>query len=210
MNQTQISVLEWEKIKSEHLQQFALNEIDDELLVMGCLAGDDEVWAVLVERYAGLIYTIARNFNFPATTSDEIFQDVCLLAIRKMDTLQDRSKLHAWLVTITKRLCLQRKRKASRTVLSSEYLEEIFSDGLSPEQEIIKNEAQSFLDQALSLLDDRCRYMIEALFLADPKVSYDEVAEVLSIAVGSVGPIRNRCLDRLRRHLVEIHDKSTA
>jgi hypothetical protein len=38
------------------------------------------------------------------------------------------------------------------------------------------------------------------MLIADPPVSYAEISACLGIAVGSIGPIRARCLDRLRRH----------
>lgn len=203
---TELSTTDWGKIKSEQLTLHPLSDLTDELLVLGCLAGDDEAWRVLLERYGKLIFTVAYSFNFPTTIVEEVYQDVCLQAIRKMYTLQDRSKLQAWLVTIAKRLCMQRKRKMKQVVLGSEYLEEIFAENTVLEETVIRHETQSLLEEALSKLGDRCRYIIEALFLADPKIPYDEVAEVLGIAEGSVGPIRQRCLIRLRDLILEIEE----
>ena len=53
---------------------------------------------------------------------------------------------------------------------------------------------------ALDRLDERCREMLLLLFRdEDEKLSYDEVARRLGVPVGSIGPTRSRCLDKLRR-----------
>lgn len=202
--------MEWKQLKAEHLQQFDLKSFDDELLVMGCLAGDEEVWQVLLERYSRLIYTVGYSFGFPTTVVDEIFQDVCLQMLNKLYTLKDRSKLKAWLVTVTKRLCSQRKKKMSQVVLSSEYLEEIFADDMVLEESVLRSETQLAIDKALVQLDDRSRYLIEALFFSEPKISYDVVALQLGLSAGSIGPIRQRCLDKLRGLVLEIDGQAVS
>jgi RNA polymerase sigma factor (sigma-70 family) len=60
---------------------------------------------------------------------------------------------------------------------------------------------RDWLQAALMQLPSRCRRLLEALYLRG-ECSYAEVAEELGIPVGSIGPTRARCLERLRALLV--------
>jgi DNA-directed RNA polymerase specialized sigma24 family protein len=66
------------------------------------------------------------------------------------------------------------------------------------EQELIEAERNAALRSALAELPDRCRELLSML-ISDPPTAYAEISAALGIAVGSIGPIRARCLDRLRR-----------
>jgi DNA-directed RNA polymerase specialized sigma24 family protein len=67
------------------------------------------------------------------------------------------------------------------------------------EQKLLKAERNAALLEALTDLPPSCQQLI-ALLTADPPVSYAQVSAKLGISVGSIGPTRSRCLDRLRRH----------
>jgi DNA-directed RNA polymerase specialized sigma24 family protein len=54
------------------------------------------------------------------------------------------------------------------------------------------------LREAVAELEGRCRDLIEMLFYVTPLVSYQDAATKLGLAVGSIGFVRRRCLDRLR------------
>jgi DNA-directed RNA polymerase specialized sigma24 family protein len=54
---------------------------------------------------------------------------------------------------------------------------------------------------AITTLPERCREMIELLFFETPPIPYAEVAKRLSLATGSIGFIRGRCLKRLKNVL---------
>ena len=67
------------------------------------------------------------------------------------------------------------------------------------EQELLLAERNAALREALSDLPPGSRRLI-ALLIADPPLSYAEISAILGIPVGSIGPSRSRCLDKLRRH----------
>jgi RNA polymerase sigma factor (sigma-70 family) len=64
-------------------------------------------------------------------------------------------------------------------------------------------EREQVLREALANLPPRCRALVRMLFLEDPPRPYQQVAESLGLATGSIGFIRSRCLHRLRKHLEE-------
>src|SRR5205814_6824266 len=62
-------------------------------------------------------------------------------------------------------------------------------------------EREQMIRDATALLSPRCQEMIRLLFYADPPLPYKEVARRLGLATGSVGFIRGRCLQRLKKTL---------
>lgn len=177
----------------------------DAALIEACLAGDERAWEILIGRYARLIYTIPLRFGLPKTVADEIFQEVCLILLERLDTLRDRERLGSWLMTVTRRTCIARWRGKSATIQHVELTEETYRDvGVAPEDLVIEQEEQQFLLEALKNLSPRCRRLIEILFFHDPPLSYEEIAQELGLPLGSIGPTRKRCLEKLRRAFLEL------
>ena len=66
------------------------------------------------------------------------------------------------------------------------------------------DQEEQSLRRAMSDLPPRCRRLVEMLFFDEPARPYLEIAETLGLAVGSVGFIRQRCLEKLRKSLLEV------
>ena len=64
-----------------------------------------------------------------------------------------------------------------------------------------KVERLEWLHQGLALMDDRCRDLLSSLYFDEAEPAYTEVAQKFGIPVGSIGPTRARCLQKLRTHL---------
>jgi DNA-directed RNA polymerase specialized sigma24 family protein len=60
------------------------------------------------------------------------------------------------------------------------------------------------LREAVAGLAPRCRQLVEILFFEEEPRSYREIAAELGVAVGSIGFIRQKCIERLRRRLEEM------
>ena len=67
-----------------------------------------------------------------------------------------------------------------------------------PEAEVLASERSSELWQAFATLGDDCRTLLTLLLLEEPQPSYDEISIALDMPIGSIGPTRRRCLDRLK------------
>ncbi|MCE7983570.1 MAG: sigma-70 family RNA polymerase sigma factor [Caldilinea sp. CFX5] len=175
--------------------------LDDEQLVVACLAGDEEAWGALLDRYSRLIYTVPLRFGFPAAIAEEIFQEVCLILLEKLTTLRDHRRFSTWLVTVTRRACLQRLRYQKETQ-SLELLEETAAAPHTPEAALLLLEEQDIVHRAVAKLDGRCRHLVRALFFDAISPSYAEIADTLQMPEGSIGPTRARCLEKLRHLLL--------
>jgi RNA polymerase sigma factor (sigma-70 family) len=116
--------------------------------------------------------------------------------------LRDPDALPGWLVTTTRRECLQALGTARRT----DTLGLAPGDGDIPdrqaaavEQELLAAERRAALCEAFTGLPPHCQRLL-ALLLQEPPASYAEISARLGISIGSIGPTRRRCLDKLRRH----------
>lgn len=176
---------------------------EDALLVTACLEGNEQAWEALLERYGRLLYTITLRFGFPPLVADEIYQEICLTLLQKLDTLQDRQRLRAWLVTVTRRVCLQYLRQKDQTLsIDTPEAEQLSSETL--DQQLLQVEQQDLVRLALTRLEERCRYLLEMLFFEPTQLSYEDLAAKLNMAVGSIGPSRARCLEKLRAEILRL------
>ncbi len=177
--------------------------VPDPELIQACLRGEQAAWDALVERYQRLVYSIPLRYGLPVADADDIFQAVFLKLLNKLETLRDRSKLASWLITTTQREVWRLARQRKRAINLDEPEDEEYVSmpgGLgSPHGEVERWEQQQFLRQALQQISDRCQQLLRMLFYEEPKPSYDDIADRLGIAKGSVGPIRARCLQQLRK-----------
>ena len=174
---------------------------DDVDLVDACLEGNEQAWSILIERYSRLIYTIPLRFGLSKPVADEIFQETCLILLEKLDTLHDHQRIGSWLVTVTRRACIQRWRR--RTVPTVD-LQESNKASDDIENEVLRVEQHYIVQRALENLNPRCQRLLKWLFFDVPSPSYDDIAEKLSIPKGSIGPTRSRCLDKLRQEIIKV------
>ena len=179
----------------------------DHELINACLTGDETAWALLIQRYRRLIYTIPLRFGMSPAAAEEIFQEVCLILLQKLHTLQDQTRLSAWLVTVTRRACMKHWRQSPTSVSLDDLVDQSpeYDGDLSKEMLIL--ERRHTLQQALERLDERCRQLLEALFLTDNPPSYQQLAHSLDVPEGSIGPTRARCLQKLRQIVAEIEGR---
>jgi len=181
---------------------------DDAALVARCRAGDAGAWAVLVRRYQRLVYAIVSRIGLDEHAAADVFQTVFTRLTQHLPRLAQPERLQAWIVTTAKREALLARRIGQRTVSMTRGDDD---DGAAPELDLpdeapLAEDALAELQQlnllrnGLDRLDDRCRDLLLMLFRdEDDKLPYDEVGQRLGMAVGSIGPTRARCLEKLRR-----------
>jgi RNA polymerase sigma factor (sigma-70 family) len=171
------------------------------VLVERARDGDQWAWDQIVERYAPLVWSIGQRYQLNRADIDDIGQTVWLLLVEQLGNLRVPAALPGWLATTTQRECLRVLRAARRYDLTGSPLENLMSpdhDDAVIEQEILAAELNAALRAAFGGLPPRCRRLLSML-LSDPPFSYAKISTALSIPIGSIGPQRARCLDRLRR-----------
>jgi len=171
-------------------------------LVTRARNGDTQAWHALVERYAPLIWSICRRYRLGQADAEDVGQDIWLHLVRHLDTVRDPAALPGWLATTTRRECGRILRAARRPHDAGRAPDaETIPDEqtVTAEQELLAAERHAALREALAQLPPCCQQLI-TLLLEDPPMSYAEISARLGVPVGSIGPNRGRCLDKLRRH----------
>lgn len=178
------------------------SELPDEELVVACRTGDDNAWDVLVERYERLVYTVPARYGLTPTEIDDVFQSVWLSLLKNLDKLREPDRVSAWLVTTARRECWERRRGADyeRTVTTDfdTFLLDREGNELPPEEVVVTYRQYQTLQQGMENLGDRCRRLLQLLYYDTSVPSYADVAEMLDMPIGSIGPMRARCLKKLR------------
>ncbi len=176
----------------------------DDRLVASCQSGDERAWAVLIEKYKHLIYAIPFRYGAQADDAADIFQAVWVDLYKELPNLRNVDGLRSWLITVTARHSLRWKRRRGtrgELELNEEYVADLDDQALLPPEEMEEEERRQQVREAVTALPDRCREMVRMLFLADPPIPYNEVAAHFGLALGSIGFIRGRCLQKLRKLL---------
>ena len=180
---------------------------DDEKLVSACIDGDGAAWNVLVDRYKRLIYSVILKYGANPEEAADLFQSVWLDAYNDLGKLRKRESVKSWLVSLTQHKCYHWKRKLRRTQ-ALEVETEDASDletrvGVEPSftEDL---ERQQLVREAMAKIPERCQEMIRMLFFTFPPKPYQEVAELLGLATGSIGFIRGRCLKKLQKELEKL------
>lgn len=176
----------------------------DARLVRECLGGGEEAWCALISKYKNLIFSIPMKYGFSSDDSTDIFQAVCLELLSELPKLRKVKALPKWIMQITAHKCFHRKQQDRRTEVSDPNDKQFEKSTPARAEEILREaEDEQGLRQAMSELTPRCRQLVHMLFYDEPARPYQEIAETLGIAVGSIGFIRQRCLERLRKRLLE-------
>ncbi len=166
------------------------------------LAGDAGAWEALVRRYQALIYTVAIRAGLSMDDAADCFQQTWVVLYRNRRKLKDPSRLSAWLVTTAKRESLRLRKIAARSSETGDIIDQHDPD-LLPDEAMLQLERQANLEIAIGELKPQCRRVVEAFFFASDDHTYEQIATSLGIAPNSLGPIRRRCLERLKEILVK-------
>ena len=185
-----------------------LESLSDAELIAACRKGEAGAWDALVARYERLVYTIPFRYGLPQSEADDVFQSVWTALLKHLPSLREPDRIAAWLVTTARRACWDRRRGAEHERTHSVDPRELpesdpWFETTSPEEIVTRYEEHRHLQGALKQLGERCRRLLHYLYQDPDQPAYSDIALRLNMAVGSIGPTRARCLERLRSLLEE-------
>ncbi|MFF6934948.1 MULTISPECIES: RNA polymerase sigma factor [unclassified Streptomyces] len=171
-------------------------------LLAGCARGEQESWDTMVERFGRLVWSVVRSHRMSDVDAEDVRQLTWLRLVQNVERIRDPERVGDWLATVARRESLKVLSRRKRLVMvgDSETLDGLSGHSESPEQITLRAQRREDAQRAIDTLSEQCRGVL-MLALADPPASYDEISTALAMSVGSVGPIRTRCLRRLRRAL---------
>jgi len=173
-------------------------DVDTTTLLEAAARGDQASWDALVERYAGLLWSIARAHRLSDADAADVVQTTWLKLVEHLGRIKDPERLPGWLATTARHECLRQIRRTDRERPTDDQVwQSEPAPGPAVDASLLLGERDAALWRALEKLPDQCRRLLRVL-MATPPPSYAEVAAALDMRIGSIGPTRQRCLGRLR------------
>lgn len=169
------------------------------LLVARARDGHQAAWDELVERYAPLVWSICRRYRLYDTDSQDVGQSVWLRLVERLATLREPAALPGWIATTTERECLRLVRlgRRSQPIDPLENERVLADDDIPVDQDMLLQERRLAVRAGFTQLSERCQRLL-LMLIEDPPKQYSEISRALQMPLGSIGPNRARCLDRLR------------
>ncbi len=169
-------------------------------LLAAAESGSQDAWNALVDRYGRLVWSVVRGFRLDSATAADVNQTVWLRLIEHCGRIRNPDGLASWLATTARNESIRASRRLSRSI-PTEFSVEIADDQVpSIDERILDDEELREVLGAFDEMSEKCRELL-GLLCSDPPLEYEEIADVLEMAIGSIGPTRARCLERLRRLL---------
>src|SRR6201998_4745946 len=177
----------------------------DARLVKECLSGSEEAWALLVEKYKALIYSVPVKFGLPQQEAAEVFQATCVELLQRLPELRKPQALPKWRSLVAHHQCYRWKLQQQRLVSRDAEPDLPVPETLAIADTLVQQtQEEQILREALAGLTPQCRRLMHMLFFEAPPRPYAEVAAALGLELGSIGFTRQKCLQRLRRRLAEL------
>jgi RNA polymerase sigma factor (sigma-70 family) len=168
-------------------------------LVRRAVDGDRQAWDRLVDQYARLIWSITVDFKLAESDAADVAQTTWLRLLEHIHRIEHPDRLGSWLAATARNECLRSLAARKRVVLADD--DEVLTGAAAaaPEvdERILADERDQVVRDAMSSLPKRWQRLLE-LLMADPPASYADISSELDLPVGSIGPTRGRCLERLR------------
>ncbi len=162
--------------------------------------GDKSAMTQLIGELTPLVWHVARGNGCERDQAEVIVQNTWLALLRQLDNIRESRALAGWLITTARRETQRLRQGESRTgPLTDELAETVSSSDPAPDEQALRAERDRRLWRAFTKLSKRDQELLRLLVMN--KNSHKDVAKMLGLSVGSVGPTRGRAVERLRKLL---------
>jgi RNA polymerase sigma factor (sigma-70 family) len=154
-----------------------------------------------------LIFAIPRRAGLNDEQAADVFQEVFLTLLQKIDDIEQPDRIRSWMVTTAKfkTWAIVRSGKGHYSPETEEEMEAEMANlrDVSPlaDDMLIEVEEQHLIRTALLSLEERCQKILSMIYLRDPAASYVEVSAAINVGETSISPMRSRCLKKLEKLL---------
>jgi len=167
------------------------------LLVQKSLAGDQDAFKVLFEKYYPKIFSAAQRILGNPTDAADLSQEAFMKAYKNLKSFQGNSSFYTWVYRILMNACIDLKRKSStryEVSTSEDYIlggdgsdpliDSFHSKQWSPQDNLYSSEIRKIISEALAQLSSAHRDII--VYREVDGCSYEEISKILKCSVGTV------------------------
>ncbi len=179
-------------------QRRATAATDVAALVRAAAEGDQDAWARLIDRFQGVVSATAAGVGLRAPDVADVCQTTWLRLFQSLGSLREPERVGGWLVTTARHEAIRVSRRSQREMAVDDDSHFDEPSATDPDARLLEAERRVVLRGAMKTLTPRSQRLLW-LLSGSEQSSYAEVAAELSMPIGSLGPTRARCIDRLRR-----------
>ena len=164
--------------------------------------GDQRALDDLVRLMSPVLWHVVRATGLEREPAEDVVQSTWLAMVRSAERISDPQAVSGWLCTTARREAWRTRKQSTRsTPVDDDALEFRLPVQDSPEATVVLDDEQKTLWSALSRLNERCQRLLR-IVATEQRPDYTRIAADLQMPVGSIGPTRGRCLDKLRAELI--------
>jgi RNA polymerase sigma-70 factor (ECF subfamily) len=181
---------------------------DDRQLIRACLKGDRRAYGALLRRYQDPVFNYCKRMIRDPGQAEDIAQESFVRTFTRLERYDERYSFSAWIFKIATNLCIDHLRRAKRIAYSLDqdiqdqdgaYRREMRASGPDPTEQAEAHEQLRLLNDAVAELPEHYRAIL--LLRHQEDLSYDEIAEVLDLPIGTVKIRIHRARERVKKRL---------
>lgn len=161
---------------------------DEKKIIQQVLDGDQEAFSELVKAYEKPVYNLCLRMAGNAQDAQDLAQEAFLKAWRGLRFYKFESSFSTWLYRLTSNVCIdflrRQKRRTALSLTMEEQELEVPDQAPVPEEQLLRQEAQEAVSQAMNQLEDEFRLVLTLRVLED--MSYEQIAQIMDLKVGTV------------------------
>jgi RNA polymerase sigma factor (sigma-70 family) len=161
-------------------------------------AGEHSALDDLVRALTPVLWHVVRSYGLDRDQAEDVVQTAWLTLVRRHESIADPQAVAAWLTTTARREAWRVSKASNRAIaLGDEVIEARVPHQKDAESQVILADEQNQLWSCVGQLSERCQRLLRIVAFED-RPDYAGIARELSMPIGSIGPTRGRCLDKLK------------
>jgi len=169
-------------------------------------AGDAVALDELVRVMTPVLWHVVRAYRLAPEVAEDVVQTTWLSLVKARASIHEPAAVGGWLTTTARREAWKVAKATGRGIpVEDDELARRLPDEGSAEEEVVRRDGESHLWDAVDQLSDRCRALLRIVAF-EHRPDYTKIAADLGMPVGSIGPTRGRCLQKLRALIEENGD----
>lgn len=164
-----------------------MNQADDQYYITKIVAGDSNAFAVLVDRYKDLVFTLALRMLKNREEAEEVSQDTFIKVFQSLVKFKGESKFSTWIYRITYNGCLDRLKKYKQqynVVPIDEYTERQIVDLSTIMDSLEEEEQRQTIKECLHLLSSEDSFLLTLYYYEEQ--SLDEISKIMGLTTNNV------------------------
>ncbi len=172
-------------------------------IIEACQRGERDAFRILFEQHKDKVYSVALRYAGNAAAAMDIAQDTFVKLFSRIGEFRGEANFESWLYRLVVNSCLDQKRRVRRLLpLVDEFLESLRAPGESIVDELVRTETRGHVQSEVARLSPELRIVVILRYTQG--LSYDEIADALSCAPGTVASRLNRAHKVLERRLAHL------